>query len=149
MFTRLSKKWDYLTQLKNESNGDDSPSNTQELLDEKMNSIITREYSDVIKICLIGGSTDTSEDEVMDQDDVAETTTAHRYVCVNMFVDFISSLIFSFSSFSTASLCILLFSIFYRLYYLIIDGEGLQCGWGFFGYIVVAVRWVIFIYRLF
>lgn len=79
MLQRLTKKWEYLQQLRNESNVDEENADAQEVLEEKLNSLITREYTEVIKICLVGGSSEQpQESEVMDQDDAAESTTAHR-----------------------------------------------------------------------
>ncbi|KAK6632104.1 hypothetical protein RUM44_007134 [Polyplax serrata] len=81
MLTRLTKKWEYLLQLRNESNADEDSSDAQEVLEEKLHSMITSDYSDVLKICLIGGSRDNSyETEAMDQDDAMETLGTHRNV---------------------------------------------------------------------
>lgn len=76
----MTKKWEYLSQIRNESNSEEENSDAQEVLDEKLNSLITREYSDVIKICLVGGSSDNSLDgEIMDQDEVMESSASHRF----------------------------------------------------------------------
>ncbi|KAL0274098.1 UNVERIFIED_CONTAM: hypothetical protein PYX00_006610 [Menopon gallinae] len=81
MLTRLTKRWEYITQMKTETNTDEENSDAQEIVEEKLNSLITREYTDVLKICLVGGCNDPNQDcEVMDQDEMAEPSTAHRAV---------------------------------------------------------------------
>lgn len=64
-------KWEYLTQLQNEAVPDEESTDTLEVLEEKLNVQITREYTDVIKICLVGGSAAAAtETDSMDQDDM-------------------------------------------------------------------------------
>lgn len=66
--------------MKTETNADEENTDAQEVVEEKLNSFITREYTDVLKICLVGGCNDTNQDcEVMDQDEMAEPSTAHRF----------------------------------------------------------------------
>jgi len=73
VLTRLTTKWDYLTQLQNDSSRQDEDStDTMEVLEEKLNSHITREYTDLLKICLLGGSAAAADDQPdsMEQDEM-------------------------------------------------------------------------------
>lgn len=73
---RLTSRWDYITALyENGSLGDDTNNDTQEVLDDILNRNLTREYLDVLKVALVGGTAgthDTTEiglSSVMDHDD--------------------------------------------------------------------------------
>jgi exportin-5 len=73
---RLTSRWDYITKLyENGELGDDTNNDAQEVLDDILNRNLTREYLDVLKVALVGGTAgtvDTTEigiNSVMDHDD--------------------------------------------------------------------------------
>lgn len=73
---RLTIRWDYITKLyENGELGDDTNNDAQEVLDDILNRNLTREYLDVLKVALVGGTAgtvDTTEigiNSVMDHDD--------------------------------------------------------------------------------
>ncbi|GLH08763.1 Exportin-1 [Gryllus bimaculatus] len=67
---RLSNKWQYITQLYETGRIDDENTDTQEVLEDMLNRTLTREYLDVLKVALVGGSTDSgSLGFDMDQDE--------------------------------------------------------------------------------
>lgn len=75
MLTRLTKKWEHISQLRQESTNSEESSDAQEVVDEKLTHIITKEYSDVINICLVGGNSDSVLDnDAMEQDDLTESS---------------------------------------------------------------------------
>lgn len=69
MLSRLTMKWDFLAQLQNDAVPDEESTDAQ-VLEEKLNAHITREYTDLIKICLVGGSAAVGDSDGMDQDDM-------------------------------------------------------------------------------
>lgn len=60
MFARLNARWQHLSELSENGNTDDHEENTdtQEMLEDMLNRTLTREYLDVLKVVLYGG-TDT------------------------------------------------------------------------------------------
>lgn len=74
MFGRLSNKWQYLAELREAGQIDDENTETQEVVDDMLNRNLTRDYLDVLKVALIGGTSVvelTSNDNVdgMDQEE--------------------------------------------------------------------------------
>ncbi len=79
MLTRLTARWEYIGSLyENGALGDDTTNDTQEVLDDILNRSLTREYLDVLKVALVGGTagapSELSNDfggglAMMDQDD--------------------------------------------------------------------------------
>ncbi|XP_063223391.1 exportin-5 [Bacillus rossius redtenbacheri] len=68
MFTRLSTKWQYITQLYDSGSIDDDQADTQEVLEDMLNRTLTREYLSLLKLALVGGSSESSSYDTMDQD---------------------------------------------------------------------------------
>ncbi|CAH0391468.1 unnamed protein product [Bemisia tabaci] len=75
MCERLSLKWELLRQMRESGKIDDNDENTQELLEDMLNRQLTREYLDVVKIILYGGSGTEkgSLDDAMDGNDSSQT----------------------------------------------------------------------------
>lgn len=77
MLNRLTARWDYIKSLyENGALGEDTNNDAQEVLDDILNRSMTREYLDVLKVALVGGSAVSSEvsdisggTSMMDQDD--------------------------------------------------------------------------------
>ena len=75
MLNRLTTRWNYITSLyENGSLGDDTNNDAQEVLDDILNRTLTREYVDVLKVALVGGTnsdvaTEIGNSSMMDQDD--------------------------------------------------------------------------------
>lgn len=67
MFGRLSSKWQYLAELREAGKIDDENTEAQEVADDMLNRNLTREYLDVLKVALIGG---TSVVELANNDNV-------------------------------------------------------------------------------
>lgn len=62
MLNRLTSRWDYISSLyENGALGDDTNNDAQEVLDDILNRTLTREYIDVLKVALVGGTAGTSE----------------------------------------------------------------------------------------
>lgn len=62
MLSRLTARWDYITSLyENGSLGDDANNDAQEVLDDILNRNLTREYLDVLKVALVGGTAGTHD----------------------------------------------------------------------------------------
>ncbi|XP_069685325.1 exportin-5 isoform X2 [Periplaneta americana] len=74
MFTHLNNKWRYLTLLYESRGMDEENTDAQEMLEDMLNRTITREYLDVLKAILVGGSTEIVLN-AMDQDDMECTRT--------------------------------------------------------------------------
>lgn len=84
MLNRLTTRWDYITALyENGALGDDSNNDAQEVLDDILNRTLTREYLDVLKVALVGGtalSTDSNDNgggSMMDHDDQSMDALPH------------------------------------------------------------------------
>lgn len=89
MLFHLTSRWDYITSLyKNGALGEDSTNDAQEVLDDILNRTLTREYLDVLKVALVGGSAGspndinasdfvTSVSMMMDQDDHSTDGVTH------------------------------------------------------------------------
>ncbi|PSN35462.1 Exportin-5 [Blattella germanica] len=75
MFNRLNKKWQYITQLYESGSMDEENTDSQEMLEDMLNRTITREYLDVLKVVLVGGSSSEISCNAMDQDDMEFTRT--------------------------------------------------------------------------
>lgn len=83
VLNRLTCRWNYITSLyENGSLGDDTNNDAQEVLDDILNRTLTREYLDVLKVALVGGTnSDVSGDfgnpSMMDQDDHSMDALPH------------------------------------------------------------------------
>lgn len=77
MISRLTARWQHLSELNENGSLDDENTDTQEMLEDMLNRTLTREYIDVLKVVLYGGAESTSpavsmeeEGEVKPQSDV-------------------------------------------------------------------------------
>lgn len=62
MLHRLTIRWEYITKLyENGELGDDTNNDAQEVLDDILNRNLTREYLDVLKVALVGGTAGTND----------------------------------------------------------------------------------------
>lgn len=83
MLNRLTTRWDYISSLyENGALGDDTNNDAQEVLDDILNRTLTREYLDVLKVALVGGTagnteSDTGSGSMMDQDDHSMDALPH------------------------------------------------------------------------
>lgn len=84
VLNRLTARWTYITALYEKGSlGDDTNNDAQEVLDDILNRTLTREYLDVLKVALVGGSSVSSNNEVtgdvgmMDHDDHSMDGTPH------------------------------------------------------------------------
>jgi exportin-5 len=89
VLNRLTARWDYITSLyENGALGDDTTNDTQEVLDDILNRTLTREYLDVLKVGLVGGTAGTATNDagndiggggggMMDQDDHSMDAVPH------------------------------------------------------------------------
>lgn len=83
MLNRLTARWDYISSLyENGALGDDTNNDAQEVLDDILNRTLTREYLDVLKVALVGGTAGNAESEaggnsMMDQDDHSMDALPH------------------------------------------------------------------------
>ncbi|XP_075214562.1 exportin-5-like protein Ranbp21 [Lycorma delicatula] len=75
MLTRLSTKWQHMTELLESGNMDDDNTDTQEILDDMVNRQLTREYQDLMKVMLVGGGSidTTSRDSPAMEEDSVDT----------------------------------------------------------------------------
>lgn len=79
MLNRLIARWQYISGLYESGELGEDINDTQEVVEDMLNRTLTREYLDVLKVALVGGSLPTtlSErdnssgalDNIMDQDD--------------------------------------------------------------------------------
>lgn len=79
MLNRLTARWQYITALYESGELGEDITDTQEVLEDMLNRTLTREYLDVLKVALVGGTItptlserDNSSgalDNIMDQDD--------------------------------------------------------------------------------
>lgn len=77
MVNHLTARWEYIGSLyENGALGDDTTNDAQEVLDDILNRSLTREYLDVLKVALVGGTAGTPSEindlgglAMMDQDD--------------------------------------------------------------------------------
>lgn len=75
MLNRLNNRWQYISSLYESGKLDEDSNDTQEVLEDMLNRNLTREYLDVLKVALVGGtiiSTDTISS--MEQDDSSMDT---------------------------------------------------------------------------
>lgn len=84
MLNRLKTRWEYITLLyENGALGDDTNNDAQEVLDDILNRTLTREYLDVLKVALVGGTAGTVDNNelgggsMMDQDDQSSDALPH------------------------------------------------------------------------
>lgn len=84
VLNRLTTRWEYITSLyENGALGDDTNNDAQEVLDDILNRTLTREYLDVLKVALVGGTagtadaSDISGGSMMDQDDHSMDALPH------------------------------------------------------------------------
>lgn len=67
MLHHLTTRWDYITSLyENGALGDDTTNDAQEVLDDILNRTLTREYLDVLKVALVGGTAGTPSENPSD-----------------------------------------------------------------------------------
>jgi exportin-5 len=73
VLNRLTIRWEYISSLyENGALGDDTNNDAQEVLDDILNRTLTREYLEVLKVALVGGTVTTDNENggnMMDQDD--------------------------------------------------------------------------------
>lgn len=81
MLSRLTLKWQYITSLYESGELGEDVSDTQEVFEDILNRTLTREYLDVLKVALVGGTLterDTnSNNDAMDHDDHSMDAPAH------------------------------------------------------------------------
>lgn len=63
MLNRLTNRWQYITALYESGELGEDVSDTQEVLEDQLNRTVTREYLDLLKVALVGG-TITDRDHV-------------------------------------------------------------------------------------
>ncbi|XP_014204789.1 exportin-5 [Copidosoma floridanum] len=69
MYQRLSTKWQYITRLYESGTFDDENTDTQEVIDDMLNRNLSREFVDVLKVALVGGTAiDASPPDSMELD---------------------------------------------------------------------------------
>lgn len=88
MVNHLTARWEYIGSLyENGALGDDTTNDAQEVLDDILNRSLTREYLDVLKVALVGGTAGTPSEasndlggglSMMDQDDHSMDGTPHH-----------------------------------------------------------------------
>jgi len=86
VLNRLTIRWEYIGSLyENGALGDDANNDAQEVLDDILNRSMTREYLDVLKVALVGGTAGASgctelsgsSASMMDQDDHSMDALPH------------------------------------------------------------------------
>lgn len=84
VLNRLTARWEYISALyENGALGEDTNNDAQEVLDDILNRTLTREYIDVLKVALVGGtagtieSNDNGNGSMMDQDDQSMDALPH------------------------------------------------------------------------
>lgn len=84
MLNRLTSRWEYISTLyENGSLSEDTNNDAQEVLDDILNRTLTREYIDVLKVALVGGTAGTAESNeigsgsMMDHDDQSMDALPH------------------------------------------------------------------------
>lgn len=94
MVAKLHTKWQQINELRSRETQDDS-TDTQEVLEDILTRALTREYLDLLKVALVGGSlTPESNSETMETEDLSmdvpsPSTTTTR---TNMTTEVISDL---------------------------------------------------------
>lgn len=88
MVNHLTTRWEYIGSLyENGALGDDTTNDAQEVLDDILNRSLTREYLDVLKVALVGGTAGTPNEiqndlagglAMMDQDNHSMDGTPHH-----------------------------------------------------------------------
>lgn len=84
---RLTVRWQYISALYESGELGEDVNDTQEVVEDMLNRTLTREYLDVLKVALVGGTITTSLtdrdnsassalDTIMDQDDHSMDMTA-------------------------------------------------------------------------
>ncbi|XP_018329940.1 exportin-5 [Agrilus planipennis] len=70
MVNRLYTKWQYVNELRNREAADDNSTDTQEVLEDILTRALTREYLELLKVALVGGSLspDTMETDDLSMD---------------------------------------------------------------------------------
>ncbi|XP_057339906.1 exportin-5 [Microplitis mediator] len=69
MYHRLSAKWQYMTALYESGGLDEENTNEQEVIEDMLNRNLTRDFVDVLKVTLVGGTaSDAAPPDSMDQD---------------------------------------------------------------------------------
>ena len=93
MCDRLTEKWQHITRL-HESGQDEENTDVQEVIDDILNTNLTRDFIDVLKVTLLGGAaSDASPPDTMDHDNGAMSVDAPAArVGNNIVVDVVSEL---------------------------------------------------------
>lgn len=81
MLNRLTAKWQYITSLYESGELGEDVNDTQEVFEDILNRTLTREYLDVLKVALVGGTLTerdtTSTNDAMDHDDHSMDAPSH------------------------------------------------------------------------
>jgi exportin-5 len=83
VLNRLTTRWDYIRGLyENGALGEDTNNDAQEVLEDILNRTLTREYLDVLKVALVGGSANVQQetggdDVMMDHDELSMDGVPH------------------------------------------------------------------------
>lgn len=81
MHHRLNNRWKYITSLYESGELGEDVSDTQEVLEDMLNRTFTREYLEVLKVALVGGTITTADtttsDAAMDHDDLSMDGATH------------------------------------------------------------------------
>lgn len=83
VLNRLTTRWEYIRGLyENGALGDDTNNDAQEVLEDILNRTLTREYLDVLKVALVGGSANVHQDNqdndtMMDHEEISMDGVPH------------------------------------------------------------------------
>lgn len=83
VLNRLTTRWNYIASLYESGELNEEVNDTQEVLEDMLNRTLTREYLDVLKVALVGGSLTieanggASTDVTMDQDEHSMDGPSH------------------------------------------------------------------------
>ena len=83
MLDRLTTRWNYIASLYESGELSEEVNDTQEVLEDMLNRTLTREYLDVLKVALVGGSLTIDSngggntDVTMDQDEHSMDGPSH------------------------------------------------------------------------
>lgn len=81
MLHRLTNKWQYIKALYESGELGEDVNDTQEVFEDMLNRTLTREYLDVLKVALVGGTINDRDNggttDTMDHDDHSMDGSAH------------------------------------------------------------------------
>lgn len=81
MLNRLREKWQYITGLYESGELGEDVNDTQEVFEDILNRTLTREYLDVLKVTLVGGTLterdNNANNDAMDHDDHSSDAPSH------------------------------------------------------------------------